>query len=98
MPNPDDQFFDRADAHIDLSNAQIGDATKGTVSASMMYATARFNSWLTATGFNSADEMKEKHAENIEYFVDEFRKMLQENMDDYADNFAAYMKINADQS
>ncbi len=45
MQNTDDKFYERADAHIHLSNDQIsGYVAKGKVSASMMYATARFNS------------------------------------------------------
>lgn len=56
MQNPDDKFYERADAHIHLSNDKISeDITKGKASASMMYATAIFNSWLSACGWNSAE-------------------------------------------
>jgi len=33
---PDDKFYERADAHIQLSNEQIADAGRGQASASMM--------------------------------------------------------------
>ena len=88
----DDKFFDRADAHIHLSNDQIsGEVTKGKVSASMMYATARFNSWVSADGWTSPEEMEAAKEETIEYFVMEYRKMLDENLNDYIKNFKSYM-------
>lgn len=58
----------------------------------MMYATARFNSWVSACGWNNGQEMAESKKETIEYFVTEYRKMLEENMDDYINNFQAYMQ------
>lgn len=92
MPIDADQpFYDRADAHIHLSNDQMKDTKSGKVSASMMYATARFNAWLTACGFQSGAEMGSHREENIEYFVREYRKMLEENMDEYINRFEEYM-------
>jgi hypothetical protein len=88
----DPKFFERADAHIDLSNEQMSDASRGKVSASMMYAAARFNAWVSAKGFESAAEMTEAKAETVEYFVAEYRKMLEENLDDYIKKFEQYMQ------
>jgi len=89
----DEHFYARADAHIHLSNEQLKDEPgRGKVSASMMYATARFNSWTSACGFSTANEMTEAKAETIEYFVQQYRLMLEENLSDYIDNFSAYMK------
>ena len=45
--NLDPKFYDRADAHINLSNDQLKDINPGKVSASMMYATARFNAYVS---------------------------------------------------
>ena len=87
----DPKFYDRADAHIHLSNDQMGEISRGKVSASMMYATARFNAWVSACGFDSGAEMTAAHAETLEYFVTEYRKMLEENLADYAKNFESYM-------
>lgn len=58
----------------------------------MMYSTARFNSWVTACGWNNAEEMAAAKEEAIDYFVTEYRKMLEENMDDYINNFQSYMQ------
>ena len=89
----DDEFYKRADEHIKLSNNQISkDIPLGEISASMMYSTARFNSWMNAYSINNRDEMRVQKKETIEYFIEEFRKMLNENLDDYIENFDAYMK------
>lgn len=91
--DPDDKFFIRADAHIHLSNEQLKEIEHGRVSASMMFALARFNAWVNASGFQSAEQMEVKKSEAIEYFTNEYRKMLEENLDDYIANFNQYMGI-----
>jgi hypothetical protein len=87
----DEGFFKRADAHIDVANAQLGDTSRGKVSASMMYATARFNAWVTACTADSAEDLQNHRDESIDYFVAQYRKMLEENLDDYIANFAKYL-------
>ncbi len=88
----DDQFFDRADAVINLANTYLEQVTRGKVSAPLLYATARFNSWVSACGFENRDDMEEMKEETIEYFVQEYRKMLDENLTDYIDIFDKYMR------
>ena len=93
MQEVDDEFYERADAHIHLSNRQISQTVgSGKVSASNMYATARFNAWVSACGWRNAHEMAEAKQETLEYFVSEYRKMLEENLDDYIENFESYMR------
>ena len=88
----DELFFKRADAHIDLANEQLKDASRGKVSASMMYATARFNAWVTACEADSDDDLRSGKGESIEYFVAQYRSMLEENLNDYIGNFDSYMR------
>ncbi len=87
----DDKFYERADEHINLSNNQLKLESKGKVSASMLYGTSRFNAWLSASGWNNGEEMKNAKEETLEYFVSEYRKMLDENLNDYINNFENYM-------
>ncbi|HSI38485.1 MAG TPA: DUF3144 domain-containing protein [Methylotenera sp.] len=94
----DDKFYERADAHIHLSNEQLADISRGKVSASMMYSVARFNAWVSASGFTNSEEMTSAKAETIEYFVNEYRKMLDENLSDYITNFANYMVVSNDKT
>ena len=93
MKEVDDEFYERADAHINLSNNQISEKVGiGKVSASNMYATARFNAWVSACGWHSGRDMAEAKQETLEYFVAEYQKMLEENLDDYIANFESYMR------
>ena len=92
MADVDEQFYDRADAHIHLSNAQLRESTMGKVSASMMYATARFNAWVSACGFTNAEQMKAEREATLQYFCEQYRKMLEDNLDDYIAHHARYMK------
>ena len=88
----DKAFFKRADAHIDVANQQISpEANPGKVSASMMFATARFNSWVTAVNSGNVIQMLESKEGAIEYLVKEYRMMLEQNMDEYCENFDKYM-------
>lgn len=87
----DDKFYDRADAHIHLSNDQVKDIGSGKVSASMMFALARFNAWVSAGGFQSSEDMKAKREEISAYFSSQYQKMLEDNLDDYIANFDKYM-------
>lgn len=87
----DDDFYARADSHIHVANSQIEEVDRGKVSASMMFATARFNSWISACKAESGDHLLEGKEEIIEHFVELYRKMLSENLDDYARNFDKYM-------
>lgn len=89
---PDAAFFKRADAHIDLSNSQMGkEANSGQVSASMMFSLARFNAWLTAASSGNVIQMLDSKEEAIEYFVNEYKQMLEQNIDEYIENFDKYM-------
>jgi hypothetical protein len=91
----DEKFFERADAHIDLANQQVNHTGAGRVSASMMYATARFNAWTCARGFQSGAEMQAERAEMLAYFAEQYRLMLEENLADYEANFEKFMRPGA---
>jgi hypothetical protein len=92
MTDTDRAFFDRADAHIALSNEQTKDVSDRTyVSASNMYATARFNAWLVACNWNNGEEMKKGKQHTMDFFVNQYKEMLEQNFDDYVANFDTYI-------
>lgn len=91
-PETDEMFYRRADAHIDLANEQVADVSRGKVSASFMYAVARFNSWVTACKADSAEDLRAGKEESVEYFVSQYRAMLNENLNDYIEHFDKYMR------
>ncbi|MGV8916532.1 MAG: DUF3144 domain-containing protein [Pseudomonas sp.] len=88
----DDSFYDRADAHITLSNEQLKTVENlGKVSASMMFGTTRFNAWISARGFKSGEEMGLAREAMLNYFCEQYRMMLEDNLDDHINNFSQYM-------
>ena len=88
----DKAFYARADAFIDLANQHVTTVERDKISTSLMYASARFNAWVSATEFSSGDDMRAAKPARIAYFVELYRTMLEENMESYTRNFADYMK------
>ena len=93
MKDKDDKFFERADEHINVSNRQLEYATMNEVASSMLFGVTRFNSWISACGWETKEDMEKAKAETIRYFVSEYQKMLRENLEDYIVNFDHYMEI-----
>jgi Protein of unknown function (DUF3144) len=91
-----DDFYERAHEHLRVASEQLPGAQRGEVSASMMYACARFNVWLSASRHASASELKDAYGETIQYFIAEYRKMLVKNLDDFVENFGEYMRRDKD--
>ncbi len=88
----DPTFFDRADSHIRLANEHGATVSRGRVSASLMYGSARFQAWNAACWADDAASMKANRQEALAYFVDQYRSMLEENLDDYIEKFDEYMQ------
>nr|CAA6827632.1 MAG: Unknown protein [uncultured Thiotrichaceae bacterium] len=87
----DTTFYKRADAMIHLANEQVtGDVTPGDVSASAMFAIARYNAYISAIDFETVEAFKAERDEVIKYFTEEYQKMLTEHIDDYTENFDQY--------
>jgi len=88
----DNAFYDRADAHIELANRQLGDSDNpGAVAASMTFAATRFSTWVSARGFKSGEEMTDARDAMLKYFCDQYRMMLEDNLDDHIARFDQYM-------
>jgi hypothetical protein len=88
----DPDFYNRADTLIHLANDQLKKIGRGKVSASFLYGASRFNAWVSACGFDSAEQMQNAKQQTVEYFVEQYQKMLEENIDDYIANFSGYMR------
>jgi len=88
---PDQEFWKRVDAIINLSNDQCDAADPNAVGASTMFASARFNAFIVARTTGSAENMALEKARVLAYFNDQFSKMLDENLEDFAKNFDKYM-------
>lgn len=86
----DEGFWGRADSFIHLANDYCDLTPRGKVSASLLYAAARFNAFVVASHADSAEEMASEKAAAVEYFVEQFKQMLEENLGDHIDNFERY--------
>jgi hypothetical protein len=94
----DNNFFERADEHINLANNHINSKIEPRlVSASLMFASARFNAWISASGFQNDEALKERKQELLNYFIEQYSAMLEENIDNYIDNYDLYMGISKNQ-
>ena len=79
----DKKFYELADAHIALANTRMGEVKPAIVSATMLFAAARFNAFVfSASAENRAQMLAEKEGA-IAYFVQEYEKYLRENIDEH---------------
>lgn len=90
--NMDKDFFKRTDAFIQLANQLTQEQDLGKVSASLLYAAARFNAFIVASSAADKAEADRNKVQAIEYFTNQYRAMLIANMDDYIEKFDEYLK------
>ena len=90
----DKEFYEMADAFIATANGYGGKAEQGKVSATFLYAAARFNTFLVASASDSRKEFSAQKEEAMKYFIGEYQKMLEEHFADYTENFDKYIGNN----
>ncbi|MEB3766177.1 DUF3144 domain-containing protein [Acinetobacter sp. MD2] len=95
-------FFERADEFIKLANDFCRPAkgekpdpaeTRGQVSAAMLFAAARFNSWVAANNFKDGNEMRDAKEQVMAYLMQQFQMMLDDNFDEYCEQFENYLRF-----
>jgi hypothetical protein len=95
-------FFERADEFIKLANEfcrpKEGEKPdpaelRGQVSAAMLFATARFNTWVAANNFKDGEEMREAKEQIMTYLMQQFQMMLEDNFDEYCEQFENYLRF-----
>ena len=83
----DKQFWELTDSFIQLANTHLSDAKPSKVSASALFAAARFNAFvITAATENKAQLIAEKESA-IAYFLEQYEKMLRENLDEHMSRY-----------
>ena len=91
-PEKDKQFYDLANAFIELANGQGGAIEKGKVSAAFLYAAARFNTFVVASSAQNVEQFQSYQENAFDYMVDQYKRMLREHFNDYTEHFHAYVK------
>ena len=88
----DKEFYEMADAFIALANNQSKTINPGKVSATFLYAAARFNTYIIASGSKTKKDFTDSKQSAHEYFLAEYTKMLEEHFADYSQNFETYLQ------
>jgi hypothetical protein len=83
----DKKFREMADAFIAEANKLSKNENLAMVSASFLYAAARFNIFLVAASSGSANEFESKKENSLNALVAEFKKMLEDHFENYKENF-----------
>ena len=95
-------FFERADEFIKQANEFCRPAKgqqpkpeelRGQVSSAMLFATARFNTWVAANTFKDGDEMRDAKEQVMSYILQQFQMMLEDNYDEYCEQFENYLRF-----
>jgi len=85
MSEKTNEFIQRADEHIEVANKQLERGlTLGEISASFMYGSTRFTTYMTCTSFDSAEDMLAEKEKIMEYFVNEYKLALEEHLNNFA--------------
>ena len=79
----DKQFWDMTDSFIQLANTHLNEAKPSRVSASALFAAARFNAFVITAATESKEQLLAEKEAAIVYFLDQYEKMLRENLDEH---------------
>ena len=80
-------FIKLADIFIEQANAECEKVDHQLVNAALLYASARFSSFITASMSDSKAKFEESTDDAIEFYTQEFNKMLKEHMRQYGTVF-----------
>jgi|GEM_PF-1489902 len=78
-----ENFIKLADVFIDQANKQCDGADHQLVNAALLYASARFSAFITASMSESKESYESGIDSAIEFYSEEFNKMLKEHMKQY---------------
>ncbi len=76
-----------ADSIIDLANKHCDTTENSLVNASLLYGTARFSAFITASMAESKQTYEANIDNAVDYYTEEFKKMLKEHMEQYKSVF-----------
>ena len=77
------EFRRIADTFIDLANEHMATVQKENVGMALLFAAARFNSFVVASHSPTLDKYEADRQKAIDFFSSSYLDMLRENLDDY---------------
>ncbi|MCE9583726.1 MAG: DUF3144 domain-containing protein [Planctomycetes bacterium] len=84
---PDAKFWELADSFISLANKHTAQTPKSRVSATLLYAASRFNSFVASSAYRAKADLVADREKIVGYFVAQYEKMLRDNLADHEENF-----------
>jgi len=79
----DKEFRSMIDSFIHLANEHSDTTNTENVSMALLYAAARFNSFVVASHAEDLKKFESDREAAFEFFLGEYKKMLKENLDDH---------------
>jgi len=89
--NLEQAFWDLAEQMLALANEKAQEIDPGVVSESMMYAAARFSTFVMAVNSQGKEDFVTDRSEYFKYLAGRYRNFLDENFDDYSENFDKHL-------
>ena len=77
------EFRQIADKFIDLANKESEAKDSAFVGSSMIYACARYSSFVVASYAKDKAQFETEVDDAVEFFSNEFKRMLTDNMEEY---------------
>ena len=88
----DNQFWDLVDAFIEKANSACDDLDPGIVSAALLNAAARFNSFVVASSSIDRKEYIDEIESAQNYLTGRYRDLLRDNLEDYRENYKVFVR------
>lgn len=79
----DREFYDLADAHIQVANTHMERVKPSKASAAALFAAARFNAFVIQAASANKGEMLAQKEAAVAYFLHEYETYLRENIDEH---------------
>lgn len=79
----DKEFRGMVDSFINLANQHGAKGVRENVSMALLYAAARYNSFVVSTHATTAQEYDGQRQKAYDFFLEQYKTMLAENLDDY---------------
>jgi len=79
----DKEFRKIIDSFIHLANQYIDTVPRENVGMALLYAAARFNSFVIASHAQDVGKFDADRPAAFDFFTSEYQRMLNENLDDY---------------
>ena len=83
------EFRQLADVFIDVANKQGETVDNSRVGSAMLFASARFASFVVASHSRNLEQFESEVDNALEFFSNEFKRMLGENLEEYKSVFKA---------